>query len=98
LVVLSLATTYFFSALQVVPVVQPQLKDMPSTAIPEPAKVTYVFAETDLACQDSVETGASTYLQAASSFQAGDFAIDEYRPIKVICIGAGFSGITAGIR
>ncbi|TFK83066.1 FAD/NAD(P)-binding domain-containing protein [Polyporus arcularius HHB13444] len=28
----------------------------------------------------------------------GDFAIDEYRPIKVIVIGAGFSGILAGIR
>lgn len=28
----------------------------------------------------------------------GDFSIDEYRPIKVICIGAGFSGIIAGIR
>ena len=31
-------------------------------------------------------------------FQAGDFSIDEYRPMKVVCIGAGFSGITAGIR
>ncbi len=28
----------------------------------------------------------------------GDFAIDEYRPIKVLVIGAGFSGILAGIR
>ncbi len=28
----------------------------------------------------------------------GDFAIDEYGPIKVIVIGAGFSGILAGIR
>ncbi|EIW55631.1 FAD/NAD-P-binding domain-containing protein [Trametes versicolor FP-101664 SS1] len=28
----------------------------------------------------------------------GDFCIDEYRPVKVIVIGAGFSGITAGIR
>ena len=28
----------------------------------------------------------------------GDFCIDEYDPIKVIVIGAGFSGITAGIR
>ncbi|KAM5545289.1 hypothetical protein V8D89_001400 [Ganoderma adspersum] len=31
-------------------------------------------------------------------FTLGDFAIDEYRPIKVIVIGAGFSGILAGIR
>ncbi|KAI0763010.1 FAD/NAD(P)-binding domain-containing protein [Fomes fomentarius] len=32
------------------------------------------------------------------TFTLGDFAIDEYRPIKVIVIGAGFSGILAGIR
>ena len=31
-------------------------------------------------------------------FTLGDFAIDEYKPIKVIVIGAGFSGILAGIR
>lgn len=24
--------------------------------------------------------------------------VDDYRPMKVICIGAGFSGIVAGIR
>ncbi len=41
----------------------------------------------------------------SSSFDAepqlhilGDFCIDEYRPVKVIVIGAGFSGITAGVR
>ncbi|KAH9888569.1 FAD/NAD-P-binding domain-containing protein [Cubamyces lactineus] len=28
----------------------------------------------------------------------GEFCIDEYRPVKVIVVGAGFSGITAGIR
>ena len=28
----------------------------------------------------------------------GDFAIDDYRPIKVIVIGAGMCGILAGIR
>jgi len=31
-------------------------------------------------------------------FRLGDFAVDEYRPIKVVAIGAGFSGIIAGIR
>ncbi|THH13673.1 hypothetical protein EW146_g6563, partial [Bondarzewia mesenterica] len=35
---------------------------------------------------------------ADGQFQTGDFSVDEYRPIKVICIGAGFSGIVAGIR
>ncbi|KAI0057663.1 FAD/NAD(P)-binding domain-containing protein [Artomyces pyxidatus] len=29
---------------------------------------------------------------------AGDFAVDEYRPMKVVCIGAGYSGLIAGIR
>ena len=28
----------------------------------------------------------------------GNFSIDEYQPVKVIVIGAGFSGILAGIR
>ncbi|KAK7686490.1 hypothetical protein QCA50_010087 [Cerrena zonata] len=31
-------------------------------------------------------------------FNLGSFSIDEYRPLKVVIIGAGFSGITAGIR
>jgi hypothetical protein len=31
-------------------------------------------------------------------FRLSDFAVDEYRPIKVVAIGAGFSGIIAGIR
>ncbi|KAI0671631.1 FAD/NAD-P-binding domain-containing protein [Trametes maxima] len=31
-------------------------------------------------------------------FTLGDFTIDEYKPIKVIVIGAGFCGILAGIR
>ena len=35
---------------------------------------------------------------AAKRFKLGDFAVDEYRPIRVIVIGAGFSGILAGIR
>jgi hypothetical protein len=29
---------------------------------------------------------------------APNFSIDEYRRIKVVCIGAGFAGIIAGIR
>lgn len=31
-------------------------------------------------------------------FKLGDFPIDEARPLKVIVVGAGFSGIAAGIR
>ncbi|KAM5545277.1 hypothetical protein V8D89_001388 [Ganoderma adspersum] len=37
-------------------------------------------------------------VQPDGRFTLGDFSIDEYRPIKVIVIGAGFSGILAGIR
>jgi hypothetical protein len=29
---------------------------------------------------------------------AADFSIDEYPRVKVVCIGAGFAGIVAGIR
>ncbi|KAF7799420.1 hypothetical protein EIP86_010654 [Pleurotus ostreatoroseus] len=32
------------------------------------------------------------------NLKLGDFSIDEYRPFKVIIVGAGFSGIAAGIR
>lgn len=35
---------------------------------------------------------------AEDAFTLGDWSIDEYRPIKVAVIGAGFSGILAGIR
>ncbi|KAI0066744.1 FAD/NAD(P)-binding domain-containing protein [Artomyces pyxidatus] len=38
------------------------------------------------------ESGSST------ASPAGEFAVDEYRPMKVVCIGAGYSGIIAGIR
>ncbi|KAI0311858.1 hypothetical protein OF83DRAFT_1177174 [Amylostereum chailletii] len=31
-------------------------------------------------------------------YKAGDFSIDDWRPMKVICIGAGYSGITSAIR
>lgn len=33
-----------------------------------------------------------------AQYTLGDFCIDEHRPLKVIVIGAGFGGITAGIR
>ncbi|KAI1787765.1 FAD/NAD(P)-binding domain-containing protein [Ganoderma leucocontextum] len=37
-------------------------------------------------------------VQQDERFTLGGFSIDEYKPIKVIVIGAGFSGILAGIR
>lgn len=36
--------------------------------------------------------------QDSRPFTLGNFSIDEYKPIKVVCIGAGVSGIIAGIR
>ena len=32
------------------------------------------------------------------TFAVGDFSLDEYRPIRVAVIGAGISGIVAGVR
>lgn len=34
----------------------------------------------------------------SNGYKLGNFCIDEYRPMRVVCIGAGFSGILAGIR
>ena len=33
-----------------------------------------------------------------SLYEAPDFDIDDYRPLKVRCIGAGFSGIACALR
>ncbi|KAF8900786.1 hypothetical protein CPB85DRAFT_1324906 [Mucidula mucida] len=35
---------------------------------------------------------------ADTTFQLGNFSIDEHRPMKVVVVGAGYSGIIAGIR
>ncbi|KAI0948890.1 hypothetical protein AcW1_008635 [Taiwanofungus camphoratus] len=35
---------------------------------------------------------------ASDQFKLGTFSIDEYKPIRVVIIGTGFSGIVAGIR
>ncbi|KAF9004447.1 FAD/NAD(P)-binding domain-containing protein [Hymenopellis radicata] len=35
---------------------------------------------------------------ADSAFHLGNFSIDEHRPMKVVVVGAGYSGIIAGIR
>ncbi|KAI1787759.1 FAD/NAD(P)-binding domain-containing protein [Ganoderma leucocontextum] len=37
-------------------------------------------------------------LPTVDSFPLGEFSIDEYKPIKVVVIGAGFSGVIAGVR
>ena len=41
---------------------------------------------------------AASDASSSYTFDLGDFSIDEYDPVKVIVIGAGFSGIIAGIR
>ncbi|KAI0644817.1 FAD/NAD-P-binding domain-containing protein [Trametes meyenii] len=43
-------------------------------------------------------SSASDVDASSTPYALGDFCIDEYRPVKVIVIGAGFSGITAGVR
>ena len=35
---------------------------------------------------------------AQPTFAAGDFCVDDYRPMKVVVIGAGMSGLAAAIR
>lgn len=42
--------------------------------------------------------GNETTTPTEPSFDIGTFPIDEYRPLKVVVIGAGLSGIFAGIR
>jgi hypothetical protein len=43
-------------------------------------------------------TAPPTAPPAREPYVAGDFSVDDYRPLKVICIGAGFSGILCAIR
>ena len=54
----------------------------------------------ETAATDTNAAKASGAANAGSTlpFIPGDFSIDEYRPLKVIVVGAGFSGIAAGIR
>ena len=43
-------------------------------------------------------TPNGTASSTGTGFKLGTFCIDEDRPMKVVVIGAGFSGIVAGIR
>ncbi|KAG9222257.1 hypothetical protein CCMSSC00406_0006554 [Pleurotus cornucopiae] len=46
----------------------------------------------------SLKVNGDTGEKTSSTFVSGKFSIDEPRPIKVVVIGAGYSGIIAGIR
>ncbi|KDQ31391.1 hypothetical protein PLEOSDRAFT_1036737 [Pleurotus ostreatus PC15] len=46
----------------------------------------------------SLKVNGDTGKKTSSTFVSGKFSIDEPRPIKVVVIGAGYSGIIAGIR
>ncbi|KAJ7082439.1 FAD/NAD-P-binding domain-containing protein [Mycena belliarum] len=48
----------------------------------------------------SKSSGATTTAPGPgpAPYSTGEFAVDDYRPMKVICIGAGFSGILSAIR
>ena len=48
--------------------------------------------------QTKTMANGNNILEEDTPFKLGSFSIDEYRPLKVAIIGAGFSGITAGIR
>ncbi|KAJ3553810.1 hypothetical protein NM688_g3419 [Phlebia brevispora] len=50
----------------------------------------------DILTADASPAGARH--DAGEQFKLGDFPIDQYKPMKVIVIGAGMSGILAGIR
>lgn len=61
------------------------------------------LAATQDAPQDSAQSGGgapsgSNGPGPGYELKLGDFSVDEYRPFKVIIVGAGFSGIAAGIR
>ena len=60
-----------------------------------------VFASCDRASEGPFADRMNGHTQkdeASEPFQLGNFSVDEYRPLKVVCIGAGISGIVAGIR
>ncbi|KAJ3553811.1 hypothetical protein NM688_g3421 [Phlebia brevispora] len=44
------------------------------------------------------KAGLNVQNEGKPSFELGDFAIDEYKSMKIIAIGAGMSGLLAGIR
>ncbi|KAF4573472.1 hypothetical protein EYR36_007987 [Pleurotus pulmonarius] len=46
----------------------------------------------------SLKVSGDAGKKTSSTFVSGKFSIDEPRPIKVVVIGAGYSGIIAGIR
>lgn len=46
----------------------------------------------------SLKVNGDTGKKTSPTFVSGKFSIDEPRPIKVVVIGAGYSGIIAGIR
>lgn len=43
-------------------------------------------------------SGKSIHKPSTQTHRNGEFSIDDYRRMKVVCIGAGHSGVTAGIR
>ncbi|KAH9925847.1 FAD/NAD-P-binding domain-containing protein [Epithele typhae] len=52
----------------------------------------------DRASKSGPKSPTSPGAHTITNLSLGEFSIDEYQPVKVIVIGAGFSGIIAGIR
>lgn len=64
----------------------------PKDKQPDPSDSTPLSPSTTVA-NESQKSESS-----AHPFRLGNFSVDEYKPLKVVVIGAGFSGIVAGIR
>ena len=47
---------------------------------------------------NDVSAPPRTSIMPNKTFQLGSFAVDECRPMRVVVVGAGYSGIVAGVR
>ncbi|KAA1477245.1 FAD/NAD-binding domain-containing protein [Dentipellis sp. KUC8613] len=56
------------------------------------------LGESESGAKPASANGTNGHGAEAFSAPIGDFAIDDYRRMKVVCIGAGYTGVVAGIR
>ena len=57
-----------------------------------------MVASNDAKCNGDAVTNGTVTGHGVELPPLHDHCVDNYRPMKVICIGAGISGICAGIR
>ncbi|KAJ3554994.1 hypothetical protein NM688_g2817 [Phlebia brevispora] len=78
----------------------------PYDQYPSPTRLAPVLASCEMSFADLLNDPNGNFIAEPSTapapssaeFELGDFAIDDYRPLKIIGIGAGMSGILAAIR